>query len=187
MREVLLEAREVDGAPFAELHRQLRDVLADDAIVCGDSAQVSYYGTVHYFPMSRPRQFLYPAGFATLGYGLPAAIVDKVAFPDRQVVCVMGDGGIVFTLSEFATAVECRLGPADRDLQQRRLQGDQRRDARSRDKTDRRRPPRTTDFPALARAFGGHGVRLTRLTGFADAVRDRAIPPKVPTLIEVVG
>ena len=62
VREVLLLAREVDGAPFAELHRQLRDVLADDAIVRGDSAQVSYYGTVHYFPMSRPRQFLYPRG-----------------------------------------------------------------------------------------------------------------------------
>ena len=63
--------------PVKSTARRLRSAspptrgTARDAIVTGDSAQVSYYGTVHYFPMSRPRQFLYPAGFATLGYGLP--------------------------------------------------------------------------------------------------------------------
>jgi len=184
-RALLLEAREVDGAPFAELHRELRDVLADDAIVTGDSAQVSYYGTVHYFPMSRPRQFLYPAGFATLGYGLPAAIGAKVAFPDREVVCVMGDGGIMFTLSEFATAVECRLGlpivvfnnGGYKEIKDEMLARGSKPIG-----VDLRAP----DFPALARAFGGHGVRLTDLTRFAGEVR-AALDADVPTLIEVLG
>jgi acetolactate synthase-1/2/3 large subunit len=184
-RERLVLAQEVDGAPFAELHRQLRDVLADDAIVTGDSAQVSYYGTVHYFPMSRPRQFLYPAGFATLGYGLPAAVGAKVAFPEREVVCVMGDGGLMFTLSELATAVEARLAlpivifnnGGYKEIKDEML-------AREFEPlgVDLLAP----DFPSLARAFGGHGVRLAGLTGFSDAVRS-ALAADVPTLIEVLG
>jgi acetolactate synthase-1/2/3 large subunit len=183
VRDVLLAAREVDGAPFAELHRQLREVLADDAVVTGDSAQVSYFGTVHYFPMSRPRQFLYPVGFATLGYGLPAAIGAKVAFPDREVVCIMGDGGVMFTLSEFATAVENRLAlpivifsnGGYKMIKDEML-------ARGSEPlgVDLRAP----DFPALARAFGGRGVRLPGVAGFAETVRT-ALVANGPTLIEV--
>jgi acetolactate synthase-1/2/3 large subunit len=185
VRDVLLAARDVDGAPFAELHRQLRDVLADDAIVTGDSAQVSYYGTVHYFPMSRPRQFLYPVGFATLGYGLPAAIGAKVAFPGREVVAVLGDGGVMFTLSEFATAVENRLGlpivvynnGGYKEIKDEMI-------ARGSEPlgVDLRSP----DFPALAQAFGGHGVRLADVTMLAREVR-AALSRDLPTLIEVPG
>jgi acetolactate synthase-1/2/3 large subunit len=184
-RTILLTAREADGAPFAELHRQLRALLADDAIVTGDSAQISYYGTVHYFPIARPRQFLYPAGFATLGYGLPAAVGAKVAFPDREVVCLMGDGGLMFTLSEFATAVENHLAlpivvfnnGGYKEIKDEMLA--------------RRFEPLGVDLtapdsPGLARAFGGHGVRLAGLTGFSAAVRS-ALVADAPTLIEVLG
>ena len=56
-----------------------------------------------------PRTFLYPIGSATLGYGVPAAIGAKVAYPDRAVVAVVGDGGLLFTAQELATAVKYRL------------------------------------------------------------------------------
>jgi acetolactate synthase-1/2/3 large subunit len=185
VRRLLLEAREVDGAPFAELHRQLREVLADDAIITGDSAQVSYYGTVHYFPMSRPRQFLYPTGFATLGYGLPAAVGAKIAFPDRQVVCVMGDGGLMFTLSEFATAVETRLGlpiVVYNNGGYKEIKDEMLARGSSPIGVDLRAP----DFIALARAFGGRGVRLDGVNGLSEAVRT-ALSADVPTLIEILG
>ena len=97
----------------------------------------------------------------------------------------MGDGGIMFTLSEFATAVECQLGlpivvfnnGGYKEIKDEML-------ARGSNPigVDLRAP----DFAALARAFGGHGVRLTELTGFADAVR-AALSAQAPSLIEVVG
>ncbi len=184
-RDILGRVREVDGAPFAELHRQLREVLAEDAIITGDSAQVSYYGTVHYFPMPRPRQFLYPAGFATLGYGLPAAIGAKIAFPKRQVVSVLGDGGLMFTLSELATAVENRLGlpivvynnGGYKEIKDQMV---------ARGSAPMGVDLAVPNFVELARAFGGHGVRPTDSRGFAEAVRN-ALSADLPTVIEVLG
>ena len=55
------------------------------------------------------RTFLYPIGSATLGYGVPAAIGAKVAQPDAPVVAVVGDGGLLFTGAELATAAKYRL------------------------------------------------------------------------------
>lgn len=184
-RDALQGAREIDGAPFAELHYQLRETLADDAIITGDSAQVCYYGTVHYFSMPSPRQFLYPAGFATLGYALPAAVGAKLAFPEREVVALLGDGGLMFTVSELATAVENRLGipiivynnSGYKQIKDEMI-------ARGSQPLGVDLP--TPDFMALAGAFGASGIRLTELTGFEEAVR-RALASDVPTLIEIVA
>jgi acetolactate synthase-1/2/3 large subunit len=52
-----------------------------------------------------PRTFLYP-GYGTLGYGFPTALGAKVGMPDRQVVCVTGDGGFQYALPELATAAQ---------------------------------------------------------------------------------
>jgi acetolactate synthase-1/2/3 large subunit len=79
-------------------------VLTRDAIVAGDSAAVCYYGLRTNLALHTPGSFLYPTGYGTLGYGLPAAIGAKVAAPDRQVVAVLGDGGVMFTLPELAAA-----------------------------------------------------------------------------------
>ncbi len=49
-------------------------------------------------------------GFATLGYGIPAAIGAKVASPRRPVVCVLGDGAAMFSIQEVMTATELGLG-----------------------------------------------------------------------------
>src|SRR5690606_35724732 len=50
--------------------------------------------------------FCSATGYGTLGYALPAAIGAHLADPSRPVVCVIGDGGLQFTLSEMATAAE---------------------------------------------------------------------------------
>jgi acetolactate synthase-1/2/3 large subunit len=54
-----------------------------------------------------PRSWLTSCtGFGTLGYALPAAIGAKLANPDRDVLCLIGDGGMMFTVAELATAVD---------------------------------------------------------------------------------
>lgn len=94
----------VEGALWANEMKAMSEVLDRDAIVAGDSAAVCYYGLRSNLPLHTPGAFLYPTGSGTLGYGLPAAIGAKVAAPDRQVVAVMGDGGVMFTLPELAAA-----------------------------------------------------------------------------------
>ncbi len=60
-------------------------------------------------PVFKPSSYLFPTGYGTLGYGLQAAIGAKVGNPDRPVVAVLGDGGVMFTVAELATAAELRL------------------------------------------------------------------------------
>src|SRR5207245_4684938 len=53
--------------------------------------------------------FLHPAGFVSMGYGLPAALGAKAAFPERTVITVVGDGGFLMSGMELATAVQEKL------------------------------------------------------------------------------
>jgi len=67
---------------------------------------VTYFGTVHFFPVPSKNSFLYMPRVATLGYALPAAIGAKVARPDAPVIALLGDGALMFSIQELITAVE---------------------------------------------------------------------------------
>jgi len=76
------------------------------AIVVGDSTASSYAAS-HCAEPPAPRRWMGSAtGFGSLGYALPAAIGAKIANPDTPVVCLVGDGGLQFTLAELAAAAD---------------------------------------------------------------------------------
>ena len=95
--------------PAVATHRRLLAMVKEalpDAVIVGDQTQPVYAGNQFYAP-ERPRSwFNSSTGYGTLGYALPAAIGAKLAAPDRQVVALIGDGGLQFTLPELASAVE---------------------------------------------------------------------------------
>jgi thiamine pyrophosphate-dependent acetolactate synthase large subunit-like protein len=144
---------------------------------------VTYYGTVHFWPMEAPGQFLYPLGYATLGYGLPAGIGAKLGNPERGVVVLVGDGAFMFTASELVTAAEQRL-PIPVVVMNNHGFGE------IADQMDGRGIARlavdltTPDFAALGRACGAHGERLSGLDGLGQAVQ-RALRADGPTVIDV--
>ncbi|MFO8060491.1 MAG: thiamine pyrophosphate-binding protein [Bacillota bacterium] len=88
--------------------RALRDTLPEEAVLVGDMTMLCYRATAEY-PALLPRTYLFPRGFGTLGWSLPAAIGAKVAAADHPVVSVCGDGGFLYTAQELATAVMCGL------------------------------------------------------------------------------
>jgi acetolactate synthase-1/2/3 large subunit len=57
-----------------------------------------------FYKFSRPRQFITSAGLGAMGFGFPAALGAKVAFPDQQVVDIDGDGSFLMNVQELATA-----------------------------------------------------------------------------------
>jgi len=84
------------------------DAALPGAIIVGDSTQPVYASNQFFRPEAARSFFNASTGYGTLGYGLPAAIGAKVAAPDRPVVALVGDGGVLFTLTELAAAVEAR-------------------------------------------------------------------------------
>jgi acetolactate synthase-1/2/3 large subunit len=186
----IAEAREALAAELAHddpIWRHIQDAVRagvdGDAVVAGDSAMVSYFGTVHHWPMGPADRFVYPTGYATLGYAVPAAVGAKVARPDAQAVALLGDGGFMFAAQEVATAAELRLNlpivvvnnggyAAIRDQM-----------------VDRGFKPLGVDLvpPDLALlgvALGGRGEHVDDLDRLTGAVAEALAQP-VPTVIEL--
>ncbi|MEV6104853.1 5-guanidino-2-oxopentanoate decarboxylase [Streptomyces sp. NPDC051940] len=163
--------------------RVLRSVLADDAVITSDQAQCCYYGALPHLPLGPGGRYLHPTGFATLGYALPAAIGAKCAAPGRQVVALCGDGGLQFTVQELATAAA--LGhPLPVVVFDNGGYGEIRDGMRGRGDAPYAVDLPPVDLPALARAYGGSGVRVERPAELADALRTALNTPG-PTVIHI--
>jgi acetolactate synthase-1/2/3 large subunit len=75
-----------------------------DVIVTADNAMACYYGALGNLPVRRPGGYCFPTGFGTLGYAVPAAIGAAAGNPGTTVVALSGDGGLMFSVQELATA-----------------------------------------------------------------------------------
>jgi len=82
----------------------LSKVLAEDAIVCADSGQVTYWGTQ--MPLRRGQKFTYSGTNCSMAAALPYAIGVQTAFPERQVVAFTGDGSMTMQMGDLATLVQ---------------------------------------------------------------------------------
>ena len=172
-----------EGARYVTLCSSLDKALDQDAILTADSAMACYYGALSNLPLHRPRSFLYPTGVGTLGYGLPAAIGAKVAVPNRQVVAMLGDGGVMFTIPELAAAAQARLAiPVI--IVDNGGYGEIRNEMADRNEAVHAVELGTPDFPALARALGCHAVALGSPAQVGAAVAE-ALGSVRPTVIHV--
>jgi len=80
-----------------------------NAIMVGDSTQVIYAGNM-YYDHDRPRGWFNAAtGYGALGYATGAAVGAALASPDARILCLIGDGGLMFSPGELLTAVEENL------------------------------------------------------------------------------
>lgn len=65
--------------------------------------------TTQYIELKKHRQLLTSGGLGTMGYGFPAAMGAKLGNPDKEVICISGDGGMQMNIQELATAVVLEL------------------------------------------------------------------------------
>ena len=82
----------------------LYEATGGEAIVTSDVGQHQMW-VAQYYHFPEPRRWINSGGLGTMGFGLPAAIGAKVGCPDREVVCVTGDGSIQMNVQELATCV----------------------------------------------------------------------------------
>ncbi len=88
--------------------RHVNDLLRDDAIVTTDSGTITTWAARH-IHMRRGMKFSCSGNLATMAPGLPYAIGAQAAYPDRQVVAFVGDGGFTMLMGDFVTAVKHEL------------------------------------------------------------------------------
>lgn len=158
---------------------ELRAALPEDAFVTCD---VGYNKAVtgQCLPMYQPKTFFMSNGLSSMGYGLAAALGLKLLHRDREVACVLGDGGFAMLMADVETAVRMKLPVTILVLAD---------DALSQIKAGQERkgyPVTGTtfgalDYVALAKGFGVAGYEVRTVAECREALRSRT--PGRPTLI----
>ena len=161
----------------------IRDVLPRDGFFVEEISQMGF-AAMFGFPVYEPRTFVTSGHQGTLGFGFPTALGVKVAFPQRPVVSVTGDGGFMFAVQELATAVQYGInlvtlvfnnesyGNVYRDQQQQfggRVLGSE---------------LVNPNFVALAESFGVSASSVSSPQALRPAL-ERALAADRPVLIEV--
>ena len=169
--------------PELKAWESIRSVIPDDTIFSLD-ATVPANRAVRCLQMNRPRSYMYPHGWAGLGFGFPAAMGAKVGRPDSPVICVTGDGGFQYNAQELGTAVQYGINPivmVFNDSAWGVLKGYQRDRGARQMATDLVNP----DFIKLFDSYGIGGVRVHNVSEMTRAVQDAVAADRIH-LIEVV-
>lgn len=155
---------------MSEVIRHLAETLPDDAIITNGAGNFAAW--LHRFHRHRARRTQLAPTSGAMGYGYPAALAAKSVHPERDVICIAGDGDYLMTGQEIATAVQYGINAVVvvvdngtygtiRMHQETHYPGGARTIA-----TDLRNP----DFVAYAEAFGAFGVRCERTEDFPAAL-----------------
>jgi len=155
----------------------------EQAIISVDVGQHQMWAA-QFCSFTHPRTWLSSSGLGAMGYGFPAAMGAQMAFPDRQVIAIVGDGGFQMTLNDLATVVQYHV-PIKIAIINNRSLGMVRQwqeiffEKRYCD-IDLNFAP---DFVKLAESYGIHASRVEHRTDVVDAVRDM-LSDREPRLID---
>lgn len=175
-----------DRSPIAPQYLMgVVDEVADgDAILTCDSGTIATWAARHW-TIRGSREFYLSGNLATMAPGLPYAIGVQQAFPDRQVIAFVGDGGFAMLMAEFLTAAEQNLpikvvvnnnSSLGQILWEQMVLGYPEHGVRFAEPA--------SDFSAWARSCGGYGRKITEPGDLRDAVAE-ALAFDGPALLDV--
>jgi thiamine pyrophosphate-dependent acetolactate synthase large subunit-like protein len=171
-----------DGIHPATLAREIGASLPDDALVVYDGGHTSFW-TNDFTPAPQPGERFNDAGMAQLGFGTPFAHGIKIAFPDRPVFNIIGDGSFGFTLPELDTARRYGLNVVHiihNNESWGVIKAGQRRAG-----FEFGSELAGTDYAAIARGFGCYGERVTDRNEIKPAI-ERALRSGKPAVLDVI-
>ena len=91
-----------------EVVQQIYQATKGDAYVTSDVGQHQMFAA-QYYHFNKPRRWINSGGLGTMGFGLPAAMGVKLAFPKKEVVCITGEGSIQMCIQELSTCLQYGL------------------------------------------------------------------------------
>ena len=152
-----------------------------DAYVTSDVGQHQMF-TAQYYPFDKPRRWINSGGAGTMGFGLPAAMGVKTAFPDAQVICVTGDGSIQMNIQELSTCLQYDFNVKIISLNNRSLgMVRQWQDMLYEKRHSHSYMDSLPDFVKLAEAYEHVGIRIEKMSElessleYALSLKDRLV------------
>ncbi|MDG1945875.1 MAG: acetolactate synthase 3 large subunit [Halioglobus sp.] len=148
-------------------------VTDGDAYVTSDVGQHQMFAA-QYYPFDEPRRWINSGGLGTMGFGLPAAMGVKLAFPDMEVACVTGEGSIQMNIQELSTCNQYKTAVKIINLRNNYLGmvkqwQDMQYEGRYAMSTYEDSLP---DFVKLMEAYGHVGIQVDKLDDLEGAMKE---------------
>ncbi len=167
-------------APY--IMKVLNRKVASDAVISLDVGENCWWFGRN-FNMKRTQKLVMSGNLATMGFGLPGALAAALAYPERQIICITGDGGLTMVLGDFLTALKYELPikifvvnnkHLGMILQEQKVEGYERWQTELHDYS----------FADFAEHSGGVGIKVTEPADLESAV-DGALQAKKPVIVDI--
>jgi acetolactate synthase-1/2/3 large subunit len=167
---------------LAELVLKMAELVPEGAIIANGAGNFAAW--IHrFYPFRKFNTQVAPTS-GSMGYGLPAALAAKALHPERAVVCFTGDGDLMMTVQELATAVQHKLNVIviviDNGMYGTIRMHQEKNFPGRPYAVDLKNP----DFKAMAKSFGCAAFAVNKTEEFAPAFK-QALQAKIPSLIHV--
>lgn len=160
----------------------LNSKIAEDAVISLDVGENCWWFGRN-FMMKKSQKLVMSGTLATMGFGLPGALAAALAYPNRQIVCVTGDGGLTMVLGDFLTALKYQLPVKVFVINNKRLgmiMQEQKVEGFEGWQTDLY----DVNFADFAKNSGGLGIKVTDPKMLESAVEE-ALKANKPTIVDI--
>ncbi len=150
----------------------LYELTGGDAYITSDVGQHQMWAA-QFYKFDKPRRWINSGGLGTMGFGMPAALGVKVAYPDATVACITGEASLVMCIQELSTCLQYSLPIKIINLNNRYMGMVRQWQEFFYDKRySHSYMEALPDFVKLAESFGHTGMRIERTVDVRDALKE---------------
>ena len=182
--EMLLKEADSSLTPIRPpyIMKVLNDKIADDAVFSLDVGENCWWFGRN-FQMKKSQKMVMSGLLASMGFGLPGAMAAALAYPDKQIVCVTGDGGFSQVLGDFLTALKYNM-PIKVFVVNNKSLGMIKQEQKVEGYTSSQTELFDFNFADYAKDSGGLGIKVSEPTKLETAV-DKALSSSKPTVVDI--
>ena len=167
-------------APY--IVKVLNDKISDKAVITLDVGEHCWWFGRNFW-MKKSQKMVMSGYLATMGFGLPAALAAQIVYPNRQVICIAGDGGFSMLMADFLTAVKNKL-PITVFIFNNKQLGMIMQEQKMEGYDNWQTELQNLDYAAYAKQCGGIGIRVETSEELPDAV-DKALSTNKPVIVDI--
>ena len=160
----------------------LNDKIADNAVITLDVGEHCWWFGRNFW-MKKSQKMIMSGNLATMGFGLPAALASQIVYPDKQVICITGDGGFSMLMADFLTAVKYHL-PIKVFIFNNQQLGMIMQEQKMEGYPNWQTELQNLDYAAYARECGGIGINVKNPDELPEAV-EKALASDKPVIVNI--